>query len=197
MRPEYRWALGAAAAFAIGVTFAEPYARLTAPYYAAVDRLVAAGHPWDIISVDVRPGKSQLSAELQLWAFVRRHRYDLNPAAKVLGHVQVGEVVETPMVFWTLLLMWPAASIRQRLTRLAVGIPIFLALELITTATQLIVPMAQASAMLAGDPAPVTPWDHWSRFLEAGGGFVVATTGTLLAIATAARIFQRRVKSSP
>jgi hypothetical protein len=180
VRREFRWALAAAAALALGVAFAKPYARLAAPYYAAVDRLVATGHPWEITSVDVRPGKSNLGAELQLWAFVRRHREDLNPAAKVQGRVQVGEAVETPLVFWTLVLMWPAASIRQRLVRFAAGVPVFLGLEVMTTATQLIIPMAQASAMLAGDNDPVTAWDYWSRFLEAGGQFALASGGAII-----------------
>lgn len=184
MRPEIRWGLAAAAALAIGVTCAEPYARLAAPYYAAVARLIAIGHPWDVISVEVQPGKSNLSAELQLWAWVRRHAEDLKPAAKVRGRVQVGEVIETPVVFWTLLLVWPATSRRQRASRLIVGVPVFFGLEAITTATQLILPMAQASAILAGDTDPVTVWDYWSRFLEAGGQFVLASGFAILVTAT-------------
>jgi hypothetical protein len=187
MRRELRWALAATAAFAVGVAFAEPYARLAAPYYAAVDRLIAIGRPWEIISVDVKPGKSNLSAEVQLWAFVRRHRGDPEPAAKVQGRVQIGESVETPVIFWTLLLVWPTASRRERILRYIVGIPVFLLLEAITTATQLIVPMAQASAILAGDNDPVTGWDQWSRFLESGGAFVVVTFGALLTIGIAIR----------
>jgi len=182
VRREFRWALAAAAAFALGLTVAEAYAQLAAPYYLAVDRLIATGRPWDITSVAVNPGESNLGAELQLWAFVRRHREDANPAAKVQGRVQVGEVVETPMVFWTLLLMWPAASIRQRLLRVLAGGPIFLVLEGLTTATQLILPMAQASAMLAGDANPVTAWGYWSRFLEAGGQFVLAFGAGVMAV---------------
>jgi len=46
-------------------------------------------------------------------------------AARVVGRVQVGEVIETPLVFWTLLLVRPAASIRQRVIRVVVGILIF------------------------------------------------------------------------
>jgi hypothetical protein len=172
VRPELRWGLAAAAALTIGVTCAEPYARLATPFYAAVDRRISLHRPWEVTGVDVRPGKSNLTAELQLQADVFRYQGAPNRAARVVGRVQVGEVIETPIVFWTLLLMWPAASIRQRVTRLIVGIPFFLTLEAITTATQLILPMAQASAMLAGDSNPVTPWDRWSRFLEAGGGFV-------------------------
>lgn len=188
MRPEIKWAFAAVAAFGLGVACAEPYARLAAPYYGAIARLIANGHPWEVTSVEVRPGKSNLGTELQLWASVRRHREDLRPAAKVRGRVQVGEVIETPIVFWTLLLVWPAGSIRQRLRRLAVGAPIFLGLEAITTVTHLIVPMAQASAILAGDIDPVTSWDYWSRFLEAGGQFVLICGGAIVAVSFSQQI---------
>jgi hypothetical protein len=188
MRPEFRWTLAAAAALGLGITFAKPYARLAAPYYAAVDRVIATGHPWEISAVDVKDGISRLSAELQLHAFVRRHAEDADPAARVIGRVQVGEAVETPVVFWTLLLVWPAASMRQRVVRLIAGIPAFLGLEAITTATQLILPMAQASAILAGDNDPVTAWDHWSRFLEAGGQFIVVCGVAVLVGTSTGRI---------
>jgi hypothetical protein len=191
MRPELHWALAAAVGFGLGMTFSQGYAHLAAPYYVAVDRLIATGHPWEITSIDVRPGKSNLSAELQLRALVRRNRDDLSAAAKVIGRVQVGEVIETPMVFWTLLLAWPAASTRQRMMRFIVGVPVFLGLEAITTAAQLILPMAQASAMLAGDNDPVTGWDRWSRFLEAGGGFVLPLFAALLTVAIAARTLRQ------
>ncbi len=187
MRSELRWGLAAVAALAIGVTGAESYARLAAPYYAAVARLVAVTHPWEVTDVEVRAGKTDLTAELQLQANVFRYSGAETPAARVRGRVQVGEVIETPIVFWTVLLMWPAASIRQRMLRSVVGIPAFLGLEAVTTATQLILPMAQASAILAGDPNPVTLWDHWSRFLEAGGQFVLACGLAILVATTTSR----------
>jgi hypothetical protein len=183
MRRELRWALAASAALGLGVTFAEPYARLAAPYYAAVARLVAADHPWKVTSVDVRPGKSRLSAELQLGALIRRRREDPAPSARVIGRVQVGEVVETPVVFWTLVLMWPAGARRDRALRLVAAVPVFLGLEALTTVAQLMLPMAQASAILGGDSDPVTAWDHWSRFLEAGGRFMIEVCAALLPIA--------------
>jgi hypothetical protein len=197
VRPEIRGGLAAAAALAIGVTCAGPYARLAAPYYAVIDRLIATNHPWEITRVEVRPGKSNLTAELQLHADVFRHVGAREPAATVIGRVQVGEVIETPLVFWTLLLVWPAASNRQRLIRLVVGIPVFSGLEAITTATQLILPMAQASAMLAGDPSPVTLWDYWSRFLEAGGQFVLACGFALLVCSLTHRPRAPRDRSRP
>lgn len=188
MRPEFRWAIAAVVALGVGVTCAEPYARFAAPYYREIVRLIAISHPWEVLSVDVGPGKSNLRSELQVRAYVRRHREDLRPSAKVIGRVQVGEVIETPIVFWTLLLVWPARSIRQRLTRLAVGVPIFFGLEAMTTATQLILPMAQASAILAGDIDPLTGWDLWSRFLEAGGQFVLICGGAIVAVSIAQRM---------
>ena len=188
MRPEFRWGLAAAAALALGVACAEPYARLAAPFYAMVDRRITLHRPWAITSIDVRPGKTPLTAELQLRADVFRYQGAPNRAAQVIGRVQVGEVIETPVVFWTLLLMLPAASLRQRVIRLVLGIPIFFALEAVTTSAQLILPMAQASAILAGGPQLVTPWDRWSRFLEGGGQFVLAAGFAILVASMTQRI---------
>ncbi|MEJ0005157.1 MAG: hypothetical protein WDM77_01880 [Steroidobacteraceae bacterium] len=174
MRTEIRWGLAAIIALAIGATCAQPYARLAAPWYAAVARLIAMDHPWQVTGIDVRPGNSNLTAQLQLAAEVFRYPGALKPVARVIGHVELGEVTETPLVFWTVLLIWPAASIRQRVRRVLVGVPVFFALEASTTAIQLMLPMPQVMAILAGDPDPVTLWDDWSRFLEAGGQFVLA-----------------------
>jgi hypothetical protein len=185
VRPEIRWGLAAAAAFGLGVAFAPRYAELAAPYYAGIARVAAVNHPWDVQGVAVAPGKSNLGSELQLRGYVRRHNDDRTPAAGVVGRVQVGEAIETPLVFWCLLLMWPVTSRRQRIARLVIGVPVWLGLEALTTATQLLLPFAQASAILAGDNDPVTGWDHWSRFLEAGGQFVIVCVGaTALAAAT-------------
>jgi hypothetical protein len=188
MRPEIRWAMAAIAALGLGVTFAEPYARIAAPYYAAIAKLIAAGHPWKVGTAEVNPGKSRLSAELQLQGYVWRQREDLRPAARVVGRVQVGEVIETPLLFWTLLLLWPAKSLSQRAVRLAVGVPVYLGLEAVTTTIQLMLPLAQASAILAGDNDPVTPWDYWSRFLEAGGQFVIVCGCAIIIAASTGRL---------
>ena len=103
----------------------------------------------------------------------------------VENRVQVGEAIETPVIFWCLLLAWPAQTVRQRLTRLAVGIPVFLALEGVTTACQLVYSLARASAILAGEESPLTLWDRWSRFLEAGGRFVVEVSAALITVGVA------------
>jgi hypothetical protein len=191
MRLELRWGLAATAALALGVGCAEPYARLAAPCYALAAELLARGHPWEIDRIVVAPGRTRFTAELQLHGYVRRSMSSPDHAARVVGRVQVGEVVETPLVFWTLLLGWPAATLRQRAWRLAGGIPMFLCLEALTTGTQLMLPLAQASAILADDPDPVTPWDHWSRFLESGGQFVLDCAAAALIAAAPGRHTRR------
>jgi hypothetical protein len=194
VRPELRWGLAAAAALAIGVTCAEPYARLAARYYAAVDRLIATGHPWTIVSVDVKPGSKSPSPELQLVGDVRRTLDAPRPAGRIISHVQVGEAVETPIVFWTLVLMWPVRSTRQRLVLIGIGLPIFLGLEAITTGIQLMHSMAEVTAVLAGENYPLTLWERWSRFLEAGGRFVIELGAALLTVAI---VRSGRVPSAP
>jgi hypothetical protein len=189
VRPEVRWALAAALALAIGVVCAEPYARRAAPYYAAVARLISLGHPWTIVSVDVEPGTKSPSPELQLVGDVRRLPEDPRAAGRIISHVQVGEAVETPIVFWTLVLWWPAKSLRQRLIRLAIGIPIFLGLEAVTTGIQLMHSMAEVSAILAGEMNPVTLWERWSRFLEGGGQFVLACGFAVFVISLTKRLY--------
>lgn len=198
MQPEWRFALATAAAVAAGAALAQPYARLAAPYYAAIDRLVARAHPWAIQQVAVLPDPAGRGSVLRLVGEVRRERSDARPAALVITRVEVGEAIETPVVFWTLLLAWPAASGRRRLVRAAVGAVVFLGLEALTTALQLLHSMAEASALLergsraARPDDPLTLWEHWGRFLEAGGGLVLALAGGLAALALADAIGVRR-----
>lgn len=116
---------------------------------------LAAGHLREIVGVSVKPAKSRLTEELQLDGYVRRRMDSPDHVARVVGRVQIGEVVETPIVFWTLLL-------------------------------RVMLPLAQASALLAGDADPVTAWDRWSRFLEFGGQFVLAC-GAAIILATLLR----------
>lgn len=139
----------------------------------------------------VKPGTKSPSPELQLVGDVRRRPEDPRPAGRIISHVQVGEAVETPVVFWTLLLMWPANSMRQRWIRLAVGVPVFLCVEAITTAVQLMHSMAEVSALLAGEMNPVTLWERWSRFLEGGGQFVLACGFAILVLSATRRSLGR------
>jgi hypothetical protein len=185
MRPEWRLGIAAAAILAAGAFCAGPYARLATPYYETVDRLLVFGHPWSIREVAVTPDRDGRGTVLRLIGEVRRQREDAQPAAIVVTRLQVGEVIEAPLVFWTLLLLWPAASGRARWTRLAVGAAVFLGLEALTTAVQLLHSMAGASALLVHADARLTIWERWSRFLEAGGDFALAVAAALTTLAAA------------
>jgi hypothetical protein len=196
MRLQWHWVVAAIAALAIGATCARPYAQLTAPYYAMVARLLALGHPWDIVSVDVRQDERSPGSVLVLVGDVRSLPGDASPAARVVARVQVGEAVETPTVFWTLLLLWPAASMRARLWRCAVAVPVFLGLEAITTAVQLMHNLPEATALLAGERDPLTLWERWSRFLEAGGRFAIELCAVLVAVVLA-RLLPLRALRTP
>jgi hypothetical protein len=187
MRREWLWLAAAALAFAIGVSCAETYARLAAPYYATTAAWIADRHPWRVLDVTVVHDDASHGPVLRLSSEVRQHREDARPAALVDSSVQVGEVVEAPLVFWTLLLLWPAQTLRQRGLRVLLGIPVFLGLEVVTTVCQLLHPLAEASALLAGESHPVTLWERWSRFLEAGGRFALEVAVVLIPVALVSR----------
>jgi hypothetical protein len=187
MRREWRWILAAMLALTVGAIGAKPYARLAAPYYTVAARWIALGHPWEVVNIDVVQGSSGLGAILQLTGAVRIFTVregvdDSLPAARLISKLQVAAVVESPLVFWTLLLLWPLQSHRERLLLLALAIPVFLCLETATTVCQLLNPLAYGSAVLAGDPDPMTWWERWSRFLEAGGRVVLALAAALITI---------------
>jgi hypothetical protein len=186
MRPEWGWALAALAAVIGAATGAESYARLITPFCFAATTLMARGHAWQVLEVEVTHDSGP-GAVLRLTGAVRRRRDDAAPAATVEDRVQVGEVVETPLVFWTIVLLWPAADARQRLLRCLTGVPVFLALIMATTCCQLLHGMAEASALLAGDSDPLTLWQRWSRFLESGGRFVLEVGAAALTVASVRR----------
>lgn len=188
MRREVRWALAAGVALALGTACGEPYSRLAAPYYAVVARLIATAKPWRIVDVSVAHGEQGAAATLRLIGEVRRARTDPTPAAIVTSRLQAGAVVQTPVVFWTLLGLWPAKSMRQRVACIALGIVVFVGLEAATTVCQLVNPLSDTSAVLAGDFDPVTPWERWSRFIEAGGRFVLAVCAAIFTAAVVSRI---------
>jgi hypothetical protein len=185
---EMGWACAAIAAFAIGSVCAKPYAELAAPYYTIVDRCLALGHPWKTGTVEVKPNDRGPGFVLVSTSEVRRQYSDTRVAARTVARVQVGEAIETPVVFWTLLLLWPAKSTRARLQRYAVGLPMFFGLEAITTAVQFIYVLPEASARLAGETDPVTLLERWSRFLEGGGRYVVEVFFVLMTVAFADRL---------
>jgi len=188
MRREWRWILAAALALTVGAIGAKPYARLAAPYYTVAARWIALGHPWEVVNIDVVQSNSGPGAILRLTGAIRvftthESADDGRPAAGLISKLQLAAVVESPLVFWTLLFLWPLQSYRERLVLLALAIPVFLCLETATTVCQLLNPLAYGSAVLAGDPDPITGWERWSRFLEAGGRVVLALAAALLTIA--------------
>jgi hypothetical protein len=195
MRREWKWALIATGAIAAGACGAESYARLVAPGLAAVATMVASFHPWRIDDLAVVGGSPGRSAVLRMRGEVRRQRSDPLPAVIVVGRVAVGEVIEAPIVFWTLLLLWPARDGRERWLRAALGVVVFLGLE-IAFACELLYPMADASAVLAGDPDPLPFWERCSQFVEAGGGFVLSAAAALLTVA-ALQSYRRRRELRP
>jgi hypothetical protein len=182
-----RWIVAAVAALAIGAIGAKPYARMAAPYYLIAAELLAQGHPWEVAGVDVQSPAHGPGSILELTGTVRKYDSDILPAAIIAAHLEVAAVVQAPIIFWTVLLAWPAASVRQRFARVALGIPLFLGLEVATTVCQLLNPLACASAVLAGDPEPITPWESWSRFLEDGGRVVMALSAAMLTAALTVR----------
>jgi hypothetical protein len=190
MRREWRWALAAVAALTVGATCAEPYARVAAPYYGLVADLLAQWHPWRIDEVVVADDPNG-RAVLRMTGEVFQRRGDPSPAARMVVRIQVGEAIEVPIVFWTVLLMWPATTIRHRLLHVAVGVPVFLGLEGITTGCQLVYAMPKAVALSLGDHDLVTSWDRWSRFLGDSGRLALALAAALLAISVAKRLQSR------
>src|SRR5271167_2484313 len=115
MRREWRWVLAAVAALTAGAIGAKSYATLAAPFYAVAARWIAVGHPWEIVDIDVAPGNTGPGAILRLRGNVRRHADDHQPAARMISKLQVAAVVESPIVFWTLIFLWPLRSCRERL----------------------------------------------------------------------------------
>jgi len=182
-RHELRWIAAAIMALSIGTVGARSYARVVIPYYRAVAEYLATGHSWEVVGIELQSSGSGPGAVMRLTGLVRAQPNDLRPSGRVVSKLQVAAVVELPIIFWTLMLVWPAASFRQRFLRVAIGAPVFLALEAATTVCQLLGPLAGMSHILAGDSDPLTSWEIWSRFLEAGGRIVLASTAALFAIA--------------
>jgi hypothetical protein len=158
-----------------------------APYYMFIGRIVARSRPWEIREVTLNRKGPGGGAELRLVGIVRRLPEQPAPAIQAESGLNVGAIIQLPVVFWSLLIAWQADSVRHRLKRIVIGLPLFLMLETGTTVCQLIGPMAEASAYLNGNYHPVTSWELWSRFLEAGGRPVVAVVAALITIAIPVR----------
>jgi hypothetical protein len=196
MRSERRRILAAvlivALALAAGIYAGGAYARRAAPFYAAAAALIAKAHPWKVNGVRVSVDQGMHGQVLRLTGEVRRSADDARPAAIIESHVQVGEVIETPVIFFSLLLLWPALTIRERVWRLALAVPAFFVLEILTTVCELLRPLAEASALLNGEAHPLTLWERWTRLLEAGGRFVLEIAGVILTVGWARKLAASR-----
>lgn len=183
MPRELRLFLIMAITLAVGLAGARTYARMMVPYYAAMGRLLAGLHTWQVQEVGMSregPGGAQ---EVRLVAIVRKIPSQPLPALRVESTMDVGDVVQLPVIFWGILLAWRADTMRQLLQRLAMGVPVFLTLETVTTVCQLVGPMAEAAEYLNGNPHPVTAWEIWARLLETGGRQALAAVAALLIVA--------------
>jgi hypothetical protein len=186
MRLERRWLIAARAALLVGALGAEIYARLAAPYYRTAATWIARGRPWTITQVDVAPDAPRPGVFVRMHGEVRAVANAAQPAATLIGRVQAGAAIEGPLIFWTLLLAWPAQA-RRRGALLLIGVPVFLGLEAATTVCQLLNGFAEASAIIAGSGS-MTGWERWSRFIESGGRDVLAVCAALLTVASARRL---------
>jgi hypothetical protein len=192
MRREWIWGLVALAVFAAAAWGADGYARLVAPAYRAAAELIASGRPWKIEEVRVVRDASVPGTVLRLIGDVRRQPGDPKAAAVVVARVTVGALVQGPVVFWLLVLLWPARSAQQRWLRVALALPVFVGLEGVTTLCELLAPFTDASAALAGQPAAVTAWDRWSKFVEAGGRTALAAAAAALTVGVAQGLGKHR-----
>ena len=176
-----RWVIAGSISLALGALCAPGYAQWTAACDAALARLLARSHPWQIDGVAVGP--SGTATQLLLTATVRRNDFDAAPGATVVAHMDAGASIEAPLVFWTLLLLWPTPDgqrpSRVGLRRVVMGLPVFLLLHVATTIAPLMSELSAVSATLAGAPDGITLPECWSRFLEAGGRFVIEVAAGL------------------
>jgi hypothetical protein len=183
MRRELGWALIGAAALAIGTIGAEPYVRVLSPYYLSVGRWIARGHPWTISDVEIGADINGPGSVLRMTGTIRRRDVESEPVYRIVSRLQVAAVAESPVIFWTVLAVWPLGSARRRLGALLLGIPVFLGLEAATTVCQLLNGWAYGAEVLAGNENTLTSWEHWSRFLENGGRLAVALGAAILTVA--------------
>jgi hypothetical protein len=187
MRLEWRWPAAAILALLVGAFGAQRYVQLAAPCYRAAAVWLASGRPWTITRVDVAEDAARPGVFVRLHGEVRRNSASARPAATCIGRVQAGAAIEGPLLFWAVLFAWPA-TVRRLGAMLLMGLPVFFGLEIATTVCQLMNGFAEASAIIGGDPDPLTGWERWSRFLESGGRDVLAVCAALLTVAGARRL---------
>ena len=167
VRPDSRRLAAAVAAVLLVGAAGDFYVRAAIPLYRIGSEWLIQDHPWQIDSLSVQGDAGR--RRLQMRSELRVKTWDREPAALVQSRLQLAAAKQNAVVFWPLLLLLPAGSMRRRLVLLALALPAFLVLEVATTSAQLVSPLMQTAAVIGGEADPLTPWERWSRFLEAGG----------------------------
>jgi hypothetical protein len=176
------WLLTCTLFLIIASEFSASDVRFAMPFYSVVSRCIADIRGWKVESLELRSSdRGPYGHALVLTGSVSASP-DNGRWARVVTKLGVGAIVETPLVFWLLLVLWPTRSSREWGWSIFAAVPIFLVLEAATTITQLIHNLPDAEAILAGDLHPVTSWQVWSRFLEEGGRFAVVVLGASMAV---------------
>ena len=198
MRRELRWLLLAGGCLLAGAFGAQAYATRAAPAYRHAVIWLTRGLPWSVRDIEVSPDPPHPGIFLRLHGEVRPVMPGAGTAATasaadsrvahLVTRVQVGAAVEAPLIFWMMLLAWPAATARRRAALLLTGIPIYGCLELLTTVSQLLSGFSAGAAALAGHSEANTPLESWSRFLESGGRDVLAVGAALITAALSAAL---------
>ena len=188
MRRDGRWLCALLFSVAIASVAAPYYAHLAAPAWQAVARLTALGQPWRITGIEVTPSPDGPGTIVALTAIVTDAQADRTASARVTGKITTGAAIEPALVFWLLVLAWPAAHGRERWLRFAIGVPVFIAVDTATTVLALTHALPWATQVIAGAGDGDTAWDRWAAFLEAGGRFAVVTAVALVTIATVAML---------
>jgi len=169
-------------ALASGAFLERPYLACMTPIYAAASTVIARLNAWTVLDVQTTADPHSPGRVLRLRGLVA-NRSAPSQSALIISRLQVGAPLETLVVFWALLVACSLSSRRRLLLSIALGVPVFLGIEAAMTVSQLVGPLASAPQLLAGAAEPMTPWEHWSRFLEAGGRVAVGITAALMTAA--------------
>jgi hypothetical protein len=179
-------ALGAALVLSVlGTLAAAPYARLVAPLLERIAVGLGSVHGWQVEQALVERDARTGATVLRLQGTVRKGRAATDPWARINSHADAGAIVETPIVFLTVLIAWPARSARRRLALLALGLPVLLGVDALASAAALLDGFANAQAALDGRAGSVSAWERWSDFCESGGRVALAIAAAVLLAALA------------
>jgi len=181
-------ALAGAAVLAAGPWLAAPYARLVAPFHAALAEFAAGpAGGWRVERAGLRPALRGPGEVLAVTATLWSPAPAARPIAVVESTLGVDAALLAPATFAALLAGWPARGRRERLLRLGAGLALWPLLEGLTNGCQLLAPLYEAHGLVAAAPHAAPLWLAWSEVLEAGGRLAVAGALALLVLAAGRR----------